>query len=128
MHCSHTMWKLRLHHHSIATYIYKLTVHVCMDSNSLLVCFCYGCMSDIHECSECLQLALVIANEKPPGCKLPHDWLMLLSIDLVTFCGIYSTNEPIWKCDYLTCVYPDTIVASYHPQLTTPIRAIGSNL
>ena len=61
-------------------------------------------MSDVHECSECLQLALMAANEKPPGCKSPHDWLVMLSIDLATFCGIYSTNRPILKCDYLTCV------------------------
>ena len=60
--------------------------------------------SDVHECSQCLQLALVAANEKPPGCNLPHDCVVMLSIDLATFCAIYSTNMPILKCEYLTCV------------------------
>ena len=30
--------------------------------------------------------ALLAVNET--GCKLPHDWLVMLSIDLATFCGI----------------------------------------
>ena len=55
-------------------------------------------MSDVHGCLDCLQLALLVVNEKPLGCKSPHDWLMMLSVDLVTFGGISLEHK--WKGDY----------------------------
>ena len=79
-------------------------------------------VSDVYKCPQCLQLALVAVNEKPPGCNSPHDCLVMLSIDLATFCAIYSTIMPIWKCEYLMCVYPATAVAP--PRPTTPIKSL----
>ena len=40
------------------------------------------------------------------ACKTTtHNWLVMLSTDLATFCSIYSTNGPIWKCtDFLMYV------------------------
>ena len=38
------------------------------------VCVCVRvCVSDIHECPNCLYLALLAVNKKLLGCKLPHD-------------------------------------------------------
>ena len=36
--------------------------------------------SDVHQCLDCFQLAMLAVNEKLPGCKLPRDWLVVLSI------------------------------------------------
>ena len=48
-------------------------------------------VSDVHEFPQCLQLALVAVNEKPPGCNLPHNYLVMLSSDLATF--VLSTAQ-----------------------------------
>ena len=82
------------------------TVHVCtcMDANSSLVCAFTvaafsGSMSDVHGCSDCLQLALLPVNEITT--QLPS--------------GVASV--PICKCDFPTCVMCvplATIALHYH--------------
>ena len=39
-----------------------------------------------------LELALAALNKQVLGCRLPNDQLLLLSIDLATFCDIWSTR------------------------------------
>ena len=53
-------------------------------------------------------------SEKPPGCKLPHDWLVMLSTDLATFGAIYSTNGPI-------CMISNIKIRSYYYTYSTEI-------
>ena len=47
-------------------------------------------MSDVYECLSSLQLVLAAIGEKQAGCNSPRSCLMS-SIDLATFCGIWST-------------------------------------
>ena len=35
-----------------------------------------------------IRLCCMAVNEKPPDCKLPHDWLVMLSTELATFWAI----------------------------------------
>ena len=51
-------------------------------------------LSDVHERLGGLQLALVVIGEKQPGCNSSHNCLMILCIDLATFCDILSTVGP----------------------------------
>ena len=51
-------------------------------------------LSDIHEHLGGLQLALVAIGKKQPGCNLPHNCLMMLCIDVATFCCILNTVGP----------------------------------
>ena len=48
----------------------------------------------------------------------------MLSTDLATFGAIYSTHGSLWKCKYLTCVFPRHFVAPHHPQPTTPMELL----
>ena len=75
------------HRHSITTLISKLPVCMWMPTAHRSA-FAVATFSDLHRCLDCLQLALLAVNKKSPGCKLPHDWLVMLSIDLATFSGI----------------------------------------
>ena len=70
-------------------YVWMPTAH----QSTFAVAAFWG-VSDVYECLQYLQLALVAANEKPPGCNSPHDCLVMLSINLATFCANYSTNMP----------------------------------
>ena len=54
--------------------------------------------------------------------KLPC--IVMLPTDLATFGAIYSTNGSIWRCHYLTCVFPRHFVAPHHPQPTTPMKSL----
>ena len=45
-------------------------------------------MSDVHKCLGFLCLALLVVDEKLPGCKAAHNWIVILSIVMATFCGI----------------------------------------
>ena len=40
-----------------------------------------------------LKLALLAVIEKPPGSKSPNKWLVMLSIDLATFCDAYIKHK-----------------------------------
>ena len=77
--------------------------------------------SDVHECSGGLQLALMAVGEKQPGCNLPHNCLMILCIDLSTFCGILSA---VGSSGSVSCCVACYSVAPNHPQLTTPYRSL----
>ena len=48
----------------------------------------------------------------------------MLSTDLATFGAIYSTHVSLWRCKYLTCVFPRHFVAPHHPQPTTPMESL----
>ena len=48
----------------------------------------------------------------------------MLSTDLATFGAIYSTHGSLWRCQYLTCVFPRHFVAPHHPQPTTPMKSL----
>ena len=41
-------------------------------------------MSNIHQCSDCLEMAVAALNKQVLGYRLPNNWLLLLSNDLVT--------------------------------------------
>ena len=43
---------------------------------------CFWGLSDIHECSGRLQMALHPLDKQTTSCNSPHDWLMSLSVDL----------------------------------------------
>ena len=48
----------------------------------------------------------------------------MLCTDLATFGAIYSTHGSLWRCQYLTCVFPRHFVAPHHPQPTTPMESL----
>ena len=49
-------------------------------------------VSHVHKHLSCCHLTLLAFDENSPSCKSPHDWLVMLSIDLTTCCGIYRLN------------------------------------
>ena len=70
----------------INSYINKLTNHHCVTTKSNFVGAAFWGMSDIHQCSVDLDMAVAALNKQPLGWTSPNDWLLLLSIDLATFC------------------------------------------
>ena len=42
-------------------------------------------VSDVHQCSNGLEMAVVTLHKQALGCRSPNDWLLLLFIDLATF-------------------------------------------
>ena len=49
---------------------------------------------------------------------------VMLPTDLATFGAIYSAHGSLWRCQYLTCVFPCHFVAPHHPQPTTPMKSL----
>ena len=52
-----------------------------------VACFCS--LSDVHECSGCLQIAPYPLDKKTANCNSLHDWLMSLAIDLADLCDTW---------------------------------------
>ena len=89
----------RFHRHSIATYINKQTVCICRCQqliSLLLLWLLSACQTSTgarivfnywadYKLIMPRGLALLVVNEKPLGCNSPHNCLVMLSIDLVTF-------------------------------------------
>ena len=81
---------------------YRCFVPAHLHTMSSSVCFSCGwflrCVHLTHvRCTRVLgwlQMALVAVHKQTLGCKPPHDCLLMLSIDLATFCG-RSTNGPL---------------------------------
>ena len=97
VHCLHTMLKHRFHKHSKAMYINIRTLTVTAESSSLAFSvIAFSALSDVqsHLCS--LQLALAASDREQLDCNSPHNYLLMLSIDLATLhiCGIWSTIRP----------------------------------
>ena len=53
-------------------YIIRQSMGACIVANSSPVCFsgCFWGMSDVHECSVCIQLSLLAVKQRPPSCKV----------------------------------------------------------
>ena len=51
-------------------------------------------VSDVYGCSGVHQEALAGRYTMSTGQELPHDWIMILAIDLTTFCHTISTIGP----------------------------------
>ena len=79
------------------TFINEQTMHACVyGCQQLISLFSRGCFLRRVRHPQVLKLSLIVllaVIEKPPGCKLPHDWLVMLSTNLATFGAIYSTND-----------------------------------
>ena len=90
------MSKDRFHQYSKATSIHKQCMCVLLPTanQSAFSETAFTGLSDVHECSGGLQLALVAIDEKQPGRNSSHNCLMLLCIDVATFCDILSTVGP----------------------------------
>ena len=58
---------------------------------------------------------------KSPGCNSPHDWRVILAMNLTTFVAYTIQVDYKWKCELLTHCLPTTTVAPHHPQPTIPI-------
>ena len=59
------------------SYTNEQATHVCMTANSSSVWFSQGCFLEHVRCPQVLGLSLIGSagvNEKPLGCKLPHDY------------------------------------------------------
>ena len=54
---------------------------------------CSKCLKTLSWFLIDLEMAVVVLNKQAIGCRLPNDWLLLLSIDLATFCSIWSTRR-----------------------------------
>lgn len=68
----------------------------------------FQCMSDIHKCLDCLHLPLLAIDEKQPGCKLPHNWLVMLSTDLTTF-GLSTASMSPYEGVTTWCIFSATL-------------------
>ena len=95
------------------SYINKLTVHACVyGCQQLISLLLLRLLSRVCQTSTGARRSVfnwlwwLSLKSHLHGCNSPHDCLVMLSGDLATFCAIYSTNMPIWKCEYLTCVSP----------------------
>ena len=42
-------------------------------------------MSDAHECPVCTQSSLLAVQQRPPGCEVSHDLVVILSTDLAIY-------------------------------------------
>ena len=55
---------------------------------------CFTGLSDVLGCSGSHQKALAGLNRKLTSREWPHGAIVILAVDLATFCGIYSTIGP----------------------------------
>ena len=101
----------------INSFINNLTKHHCVTTTNKQVCFYWG-MSNVHQCLDGLKMAMAALNKQALGCRLPIDWLLLLSIDLTTFCDIWSTRGLYLSPSNLH-IFPISAMAPHHPQPTT---------
>ena len=46
-------------------------------------------LSDVHECSGYLQIAVYHLDKQTAGCNSPHYWLISLAMDLAALCDDY---------------------------------------
>ena len=105
-------------------YIIRQSMGACIVANSSPVCFSWGCfwgMSDVHECSVCIQLSLLAVKQRPPSCKVSHDLVVILSTDLTTFWANSGTSGSIIQVWIHSVCFPRHFVAPHHPQPTTPM-------
>ena len=49
----------------------------------------FSSLSDIHECSGGLQMALSSLGKQTADYELPYDWLMSLAMDLAALCYMW---------------------------------------
>ena len=61
----------------------------------------FSSLSDIHECSGGLQLALSSLDKQTAECDSPHNWLMSVAMDLAALCNMWidakrTPMDAIW--------------------------------
>ena len=72
-------------------YIIRQSMCACIVANSSPVCFSWGCFLRHvrcpwrHECSVCIQLFLLAVKQRPLGCKVSQDLVVILSTDLCNY-------------------------------------------
>ena len=49
----------------------------------------FSSLSDIHRCSGGLQMVPSSLDKQTFGCDSPHDWLMILAMDLAALCDMW---------------------------------------
>ena len=54
-----------------------------------LAAFGVACLSDVHECTGRLQMAVYPFDKQTAGCNSSHDWLMSLAMDLTALCDMW---------------------------------------
>ena len=52
----------------------------------------FSSLSNIHECSGCLQMAPSSLDKQIANCDSPQDWLMSLTMDLAALCDMWIWN------------------------------------
>ena len=65
---------------------YPVTAHSSASmkiSQAAFAMTCFWGLSDVHECSDGLQMAPSPLDNHTAGCNSPHDWLMSLAMDAV---------------------------------------------
>ena len=87
----------RFHHRSIDTLSDNPCVHVLWPTvhQSAFPEAAFWGMSDVHECSVCIQLSLLAVKQRPPSSKVSHDLVVILSTDLTTFWANSGTSGSI---------------------------------
>ena len=50
---------------------------------------CFSGLSDVHECSDGLQMATYPLDKQAASCNSPHDWLVCLAMDLAALCDMW---------------------------------------
>ena len=81
---------------------------------------CYWGFSDIHECSDVLQMAPSPFDKQTASCDPPHDWLISLAMDLAALCDKWRWKWHQWMpfscfqsrrslCLQI-CGYPPTLI------------------
>ena len=99
-------------------YIIRQSMGACIVANSSPVCFSWGCfwsMSDVHECSVCIQLSLLAVKQRPPSCKVSRDLVVILSTDLTTFWANSGTSGSIIQVWIHSVCFPRHFVAHQPP-------------
>ena len=71
------------------SYINGPTAHVFKVEQSGFTEASFLSLSDIHECSDGLQMVPSSLDKYTIGCDSPRDWLMSLAMDLAALCDMY---------------------------------------
>ena len=58
---------------------------------------CFLVLSHVHECSGDLRMAISCLDKQSAGYKSPHDWLVRLDMDFVSYVKVkIAPTETIW--------------------------------
>ena len=132
----HTQFQDTFHHHLIATSMNQQ--HMCLIllkvEQTAFTQASLSSLSDIHECLGGLQMAPSSLDKQTVGCNSPHNWLMILAMDLAALCDMWSINvshlaviseEVGFACHFVaSCLPPPSHPVGVLVVLATSVKTI----